>query len=128
MGLVSWEYYSSLHNKVAQTDFTAEEAKAEKQVRTVIGPLRWADIEAAIDSGEFTAEDFRHDQLLECICCVMDYDVSTRDKLGMGVSSASNDGYSETYAGDLVKQSDASEELARNIRRWLSGTGLVGAY
>jgi hypothetical protein len=45
---------------------------------------------------------------------------------GKGIASVSNDGYTESYV--LQKQSDALEELGKNIRSWLSGTGIVRAY
>ena len=59
-------------------------------------------------------------------CKVIDYQVQEGSKAGKGITSASNDGYSESYA--IVKQSEAVEELDANIRTWLSGTGLVRAY
>ena len=46
--------------------------------------------------------------------------------LSVALASVSNDGYSESYV--LQTQSQADEELGKNIRAWLSGTGLVRAY
>lgn len=45
---------------------------------------------------------------------------------GQGVSSVSNDGYSESYVIQTAEQ--LRGELQSSIRAWLSGTGLVGAY
>ena len=45
---------------------------------------------------------------------------------GKGISSVSNDGYSESYVVQTEEQ--LRSELQSSIRSWLSGTGLVGAY
>lgn len=120
--LVSWEYYSSLYSTIGtQADFEKAEALAEKDLARVIGPLRWAELVSSDWSTEFYA-----DQLKDTICKVVNYQQTAGRVSGAGVASVSNDGYSESYA--LAKQSDAQEELLKNIRAWLSGTGLVRAY
>lgn len=45
---------------------------------------------------------------------------------GSGIASASNDGYSVTFA-NATKEA-GNQEMAGCIRQWLSGTGMVGAY
>lgn len=121
MALVTWGQYSSLYAGIKDEEmFIKAEALAEKEVARVIGPIRWAEIPEDIDS------EFYADQLRDCICKVIDYQEQIGSKTGRGVTSVSNDGYSESYA--LSKPSDAAEELATNIRAWLSGTGLVRAY
>ena len=119
--LVSWEYYSSLYSVVTEDQFETAEALAEKDLARVIGPLRWVELVSSDWSTEFYA-----DQLMDTICKVVNYQATAGKKTGAGVASVSNDGYSESYA--LAKQSDAQEELLKNIRAWLSGTGLVRAY
>ena len=120
--LVSWEYYSSLYSTIGtQADFEKAESLAEKDLARVIGPLRWAELVSSDWSTEFYA-----DQLMDTICKVINYQATAGKKTGAGVASVSNDGYYESYA--LAKQSDAQEELQKNIRAWLSGTGLVRAY
>ena len=120
--LVSREYYSSLYSTIGtQADFEKAESLAEKDLARVIGPLRWAELVSSDWSTEFYA-----DQLMDTICRVVNYQATAGKKTGAGVASVSNDGYSESYA--LAKQSDAQEELQKNIRAWLSGTGLVRAY
>lgn len=116
--IVSWEYYSSLHSKVSEDDFTKAEQQAEKAVCRVIGPIRWANI---------TEETFGYEQLKDCICQVIDK-MATDDEagLGEGVASVSNDGYAETYTLQTAVQ--RASDLQTSIRLWLSGTGLVGAY
>ena len=123
---VDWEYYSSLFSDpaVPETDFPAAEKLAEMTVRSVIGPIRWAELKSL----ENIDDEFFYEPLLDCICRVIEYSATTGSRTGLGVTSVSNDGYTESYAADLVKASEATEELNRNIRLWLSGTGLVRAY
>lgn len=116
--IVTWEYYSSLHNGVEEKEFEKAELLAEKEVQGVIGPIRWSAI---------TDEIFGYTQLKDCICNVIDK--MAEDKKtgkGKGVSSVSNDGYSESYVVQTGEQ--LHSELRVCIRIWLSGTGLVGAY
>ena len=117
--IVSWEYYSSLHSKVSSTEFAAIETLAEKEVRQVIGPIKWSTI---------TESTFGYDVLIDCICNVIDRMVDDNELLAReGIASVSNDGYTENYGS-------GSDALALGFRRqdsiksWLSGTGLVGAY
>ena len=116
--IVNWEYYSSLHDIVNENDFEKAEIRAEKEVCQVIGPIRWATI---------TTDTFGYSQLQDCICNVIDKMASDKKSgKGKGVSSVSNDGYSENYVVQTEEQ--LRTELQSSIRAWLSGTGLVGAY
>ena len=118
MSHVTWEYYSSLHNIVNKDDFDRAEALAEKEVQLVIGWIRWANI---------TEETFGYTKLQDCICNVIDKVASdVKSGKGKGVSSVSNDGYSESYV--IQTEEQLRSELNSSIRSWLSGTGLVGAY
>jgi hypothetical protein len=119
--LVSWEYYSSLYSKVTETDFPKAEALAEKEVIRIVGLIHWGELNLTnLD------EEIYGDQLKDCICKVIDFMAEAPKAQGKGIASVSNDGYSESYV--LQKQSDALEELGKNIRSWLSGTGIVRAY
>lgn len=118
MSHVSWEYYSSLHSKVKEVDFEKAELRAEKEVQLVIGSIRWAGI---------TESTFGYQQLQDCICNVIDKTAEDeKSGKGKGISSASNDGYSESYV--IQTEEQLRSELRSSIRSWLSGTGLVGAY
>lgn len=116
--IVTWEYYNSLYNKVQEADFERMECLAEKEVMLLIGPIRWAAI---------TESCFGYDQLMDCICKVMDQLTDTEvSGKGKGISSVSNDGYSESYV--IQTEEQLRVDLRRSIRAWLSGTGLIGAY
>lgn len=116
--IVTWEYYSSLFGKVKEDDFEKAEALAEKEVCAVIGPIRWANI---------TDSTFGYNQLQDCICKVIEKMADNeKSGKGKGVSSVSNDGYSESYV--VQTEDQLRSELHGSIRSWLSGTGLAGAY
>lgn len=116
--IVSWEYYSSLHNVVSEADFGMAEAKAEKEVIAVIGPIHWANI---------SEETFGFEILKDCICNVIDQQAEDElAGLGKGITSVTNDGYTESYAQSAAQDVQAS--MRASICHWLSGTGLVSAY
>ena len=115
---VTWEYYSSLYDKIKEENFDKAEKIAEREICAVIGPIRWATI---------TADTFGFEQLQDCICKVINKMAEDKKSgKGKGVSSVSNDGYSESYVVQTEEQ--LRNELKSSIRAWLSGTGLVGAY
>lgn len=116
--IVTWEYYSSLYTVISEIDFRKAEIMAEKEVCAVIGPVRWANI---------TEETFGYQQLQDCICKVMDkMATDAKSDKGKGISSASNDGFSESYV--IQTEEQLRNELQTSVKAWLSGTGLVGAY
>ena len=116
--IVNWEYYSSLYSTVSEEKFNKAEMQAEKEVQLVIGAVRWAEI---------TPDTFGYEQLKDCICKTMNKIAEdTKSGKGKGLSSVSNDGYSESYVVQTEEQ--LRSELQSSIRVWLSGTGLVGAY
>lgn len=123
MSLLTWERYSSLHDIVIEDKFDKAEKLAESEIRNVMGVIHFSNWIA--DNPNLTNEIY-YEQLLDCICNVIDYNATIGAKAGQGVSSVSNDGYSESYV--LQTQSQVTEELHKNIRKWLSGTGLVRAY
>ena len=123
MPILTWEYYRSLHTIVSEENFDRSELLAEKELRNTMGFIRWDEL---IEGREALQAEPFYEQLLDCICNVIDYQATFGKKLGKGISSASNDGYTETYV--VKTASEAQEELRKNIRAWLSGTGLIGAY
>lgn len=118
--MVNWELYNSLSvkKKISEDNFEQTELLAEFEVRSVIGPIRWANI----------TEQTPHFIILqECICKVIDKMVTDAESgKGKGIASASNDGYSESYT--IQTEEQLRTELHRSIKAWLSGTGLVGGY
>lgn len=116
--IVTWEYYNSLYNAVDQVTFARLEPMAEKQVRVVVGTPKWVHIDP---------DAFYYDQLKDCICMMVDRLASyEKSGAGAGLSSVSNDGYTENYA--VQTQPQVTSELRSCVVQWLSGTGLVGAY
>ena len=73
-----------------------------------------------------TATGYKAQALKDAVCNMVDYlHAVEQSGQGSGVSSVSNDGYSETYADSTP---EAVEKSLRGIAfQWLSGTGLMGA-
>lgn len=66
---------------------------------------------------------YKHIQQCECALCNKLHEQS-ESSVGAGVTSVSNDGYSESYA--IATESDKQAELKATALNWLSGTGLMG--
>lgn len=102
--IVSWEYYSSLYSNITTGEFNTAEALAEKEVRNVIGPVRWETI---------TPDTFGYEVLQDCICKVINQmaeDAKAKeDGLAQGIESVSNDGYSVNFA--ITGAEDLHQEL-----------------
>ncbi len=116
---VSWEYYSSHFNKLTEEEFNNLQYEASMIVTRVCRPYV---LKAVLGN----TEDSRNDFLNDAVCKVTEgmYE-QTIHSIGSGVTSVSNDGYSESYA--ITKREDADKELTTIAKRWLTGTGLVGA-
>lgn len=116
--LVSWGYYSSLHSKVTEEEFNKAEELAEKELKLVISAIRFEMLDT---------DGWYMGQVKDCICNTIDLmaDIN-KSGSGIGVGSISNDGYTESYS--IQTPSQMESELQSNIRAWLSGTGLAGAY
>jgi hypothetical protein len=116
--IVNWEYYNSFFSIVNEDEFNTLAPLAEKQVKVVIGTHRWNTI---------VPEAFYYEQLKDCICMTINKLAEfNKSGAGRGIASVQNDGYSETYV--IQTSSQFTNEMQSNITRWLSGTGLVGAY
>lgn len=116
---VSWEYYSSHFNKLTQEEFNNLQYEASRLVSRLCRPYV---LKAVLEN----SEDTRNEYLNDAVCKVAEgmYEQAIHS-IGSGVTSVSNDGYSESYA--ITKREDADKELTAIAKRWLSGTGLVGA-
>ena len=118
MANITWELYDSLYDKISEEKFPTVEKEAESIVRGVIGPVGYAQI---------TPDTFGYDVLQETIMKVMNLIVDNeKSGVGKGITSVSNDGYSESYAQTTREEVDA--EMRSTVVSMLSGTGLVGAY
>lgn len=115
---VNWEYYNSLYPNADPEEFAVFMPLAEKEVSIVVGIIRFAHIDE---------DTFGLGQLKDCICFTTNRMIeNSKSGKGKGVSSVSNDGYSESYV--VQTEDQLRTELHTSIKSWLSGTGLVGAY
>lgn len=119
--MVNWEDY---HSRFAGSDLTEDKfaAMTNWAVSRVKRLCRPYVLKAVLEN----PDDYRNDRLKDAVCCVINA-MHEHDKVGAGsgVTTVSNDGYSESYA--LSKQSDAEQELNRAAKEQLYGTGLMGA-
>ena len=78
---------------------------------------------------EETATDFQqqvHMQIHDTFCQLIGLmSVQENSGMGTGITSVSNDGYSESYKVTTAQEKEA--QLTSVIRSGLSGTGLAGA-
>ncbi|MCM1192019.1 MAG: hypothetical protein NC123_16750 [Butyrivibrio sp.] len=123
MSYVTWEYYSSLFAKVPRDEFERLAVQAEKRVNS----FTRGRAERFLKS--YDADTDFHRQIYDAvhftICEVMNkLYLQETSGVGSGLSSVSNDGYSESYK--VATESEKQEELNAVIRSGLSGTGLAG--
>ncbi len=125
MSYVTWEYYSSLFDKVSKNEFDKLAAQAEKRI----------DYLTHGRSGQFMssysanyATDFQkhvYESVMFTTCELINkLYLQQSSSVGNGLSSVSNDGYSESYT--VTTESERQTELDTVVRQGLSGTGLVG--
>lgn len=126
MDYIDWEYYSSLHAEVAETDFDKlnSKASAKLDVFTHMGAKNFI-----IAHDETTATEWQNEVVIrikntvcELLNKINQFETSS---VGTGLASVSNDGYSESYK--ITTQSEKDLELRSLVIQGLSGTGLVGA-
>lgn len=123
---VTWEYYSSLYDTVAEGDFQRLCMKASAKL-DVYTHLRTQGFEDSYEPESATPFETQvHIQIQNTTCELINL-MSVQDTAGVGtgISSVSNDGYSESYK--VTTQAEKEVELVSLIRQGLSGTGLAGA-
>lgn len=127
MPYITWEYYSSLFTEVTdKAEFERLNTKAgiKIDILTHMRAKRFKD-----EYQEDTATDFHklvHSQIQQTVCELINalYAQETSG-MGTGISSVSNDGYSESYKITTAAEKEA--QLLNIVRSGLSGTGLAGA-
>lgn len=127
MTYIDWEYYSSLFLEIQdEKDFHRLGQRAEMKLDAITHMRArrfWTEY------SEETATDFQkqvHQQIKNTVCELVNaiYQQETTG-MGTGVSSVSNDGYSESYKITTAAEKEA--QLTGIIRNGLSGSGLAGA-
>lgn len=126
MPYINWEYYSSLYSVVPEEEFDRLYMKASGKF-DVYTHMRAKNFEIAFDND--TATDFQkqvHTQIQNTVCELMDaLYVQEISGMGTGITSVSNDGYSESYKITTAAEKEA--QLHAIVKNGLSGTGLAGA-
>jgi len=127
MFYITWEQYSSLSGRITdENTFNKLRLSAELKMNTITH-MRAKRFETEYD--ESVATDFQkqvHEQIKSCVCDLIDaIDTQRASAMGTGISSVSNDGYSESYK--ITTASEREEQLTQIVQVGLSGTGLAGA-
>lgn len=126
MDYVTWEHYSSLYSVIQnQKEFDKLQKKAGVKI-DIVTYMRAKSFEEKYS--EETATPFQrqmHAQIQNTACELINtIYVQETSGMGTGVSSVSNDGYSETYK--ITTADEKENQLKSIIRMGLAGTGLVG--
>ena len=127
MSYITWEQYRSLYTNIAdETEFNRLSRLAEIKLNAITH-MRAKQFEDTYS--EDTVTDFQkqvHMQIQDTFCQLL-ATISAQETSGMGtgITSVSNDGYSESYKVTTAQEKE--EQLTSVIRSGLSGTGLAGA-
>lgn len=114
MAYIDWEYYNTNFPGLEKEQFEAILPAAEMTV----------DIKTHFRSRD--AAGYKLGQVRACVANVVNALAQQEETgAGKGIASVSNDGYSESYTNTTREQAD--RELTSVCRKWLSGTGLMGA-
>lgn len=127
MSYITWEQYCSLCNSITDVkEFDRLSRLAEIKLNAITH-MRAKQFEEAFD--EDAATDFQrqvHMQIQDTFCQLLSaMSVQEASGMGTGITSVSNDGYSESYKVTTAQEKEA--QLTSVIRSGLSGTGLAGA-
>lgn len=127
MPYIDWGFYNSLFDKITDEDsFNRIYKKAELYFDTHTH-FRAKTFMKEFD--ETIASDFeimKANAIKMTICeLINNMFVQEMSEMGIGISSVSNDGYSESYK--ITTAAEKEIQLMMVIRSGLSGTGLAGA-
>ena len=124
--IVSWEYYNSLFEDVQEDEFKRLNSRVERRLDLYTHNR----VKPFVDAyNEVTATNFermKYEAVKITICEVINkmYEQESNG-VGIGLSSVSNEGRSESYK--IITEADKEKELESVMRKGLSGTGLAGA-
>lgn len=110
-----WEHYSKYYGEITdENEFDKLIYRASMMIDTITG------------NRAASATGYKVERLRECACSLVDL-LASEDAsgVGSGLTSFSNDGYSESYAA--VTPEDMESNHKSLVFNYLSGTGLVSA-
>ncbi|MCM1112874.1 MAG: hypothetical protein NC399_06425 [Muribaculum sp.] len=120
------EYYRKLYGEISEAEFDRYRIRAAAKIAALTHGR--AELFLEQYSGESATPCQRKvcEQIRQTVCELIRC-LQTQDRTGMGsgISSVSNDGYSESYKVATAAEKEA--QLESIVRRGLSGTGLAGA-
>lgn len=126
MEYVTWEHYSSLYSEVQnKEEFDKLQKKATVKLDIATHMRANSFCEKYVEESATAFHKQVHIQIQNTVCELINaLYVQETSGMGTGISSVSNDGYSESYK--ITTASEKEKQLQSIIRMGLAGTGLVG--
>lgn len=119
--------YAEYRDYIALFPLTAD----SEDVFEAYSPSAEAYIDVLTHNRAQDAEGYKRERVKQAVCALvkeMHAIDSAKGTGGARVTSVTNDGYSESYAGTASAGADIeTNTLRQTAMRWLSGTGLVSA-
>lgn len=127
MTYIDWEYYSSLYTVVTDSKEFERLLKLAEIKLNSMTHMRAKQFESIYDENTATAfQQQVHMQIQNTVCELVNaLYVQETSGMGTGITSVSNDGYSESYKITTAAEKEA--QLTTLVRTGLAGTGLAGA-
>lgn len=123
MPYINWEYYNSYFPKLSQDDFTQIQPVAERKLDIYTHNRALTFFNEYVELGATDYQKRVYAQIKDAVCVIINRIYDNRRRKA-GVTSVSNDGYSESFEG--VNETDLEGELRSVAFNSLSGTGLMG--
>lgn len=126
MNCITWEYYSSLYSEIPDEETfnrLMKRAQIKMDVITHMRVSRFIGSHRKTTATDFQKQVYAQIQNTACELANLLY-AQDMSGMGTGISSVSNDGYSESYAVTTVAQKEAQQR--ETVMNGLRGTGLAG--
>lgn len=127
MSYIDWEYYSTFYTEITEKetfDRLCVKAEGKLDALTHMRAMRFMR-----DYRRTHATDFQkqvYTQVKNTVCELVNaIYIQEASGMGTGITSVSNDGYSESYK--ITTEAEKEAQIYSTIRAGLSGTGLAGA-
>ena len=126
MNFITWEYYSSLYSEIPDEETfnkLMRRAKTKMDAITHMRVSRFVGSHRKTTATDFQKQVYAQIQDTACELANLLY-AQDLSGMGTGISSVSNDGYSESYTVTTAAQKN--EQQREIVLNGLRGTGLAG--
>lgn len=126
MNCITWEYYSSLYSEIPDEETFnrfMKQAQIKMDTITHMRVSRFIGGHRKTTATDFQKQVYAQIQTTACELANLLY-AQDMSGMGTGISSVSNDGYSESYTVTTVAEKEAQQR--ETVMNGLRGTGLAG--